>query len=72
MHQLHEQPAVATTLALDPDLLDRALAVGGERTKRATVDRALREFISRRERKRIVELFGTLDWDDGYDYKSER
>ena len=63
---------MATNLAIDPDLLNKALAVGGEKTKRATVDKALREFIARREQKRLVELFGTLDWDDGYDYKSER
>lgn len=63
---------MATNLAIDPGLLNKALAVGGEKTKRATVDKALREFIARREQKRLVELFGTLDWDDGYDYKSER
>ena len=63
---------MATNLAIDPDLLNKALAVSGEKTKRATVDQALREFVARREQKRIVELFGTLDWDDDYDYKSER
>ena len=63
---------MATNLAIDPELLNRALAIGGEKTKRATVNKALREFVARREQKRLVELFGTLDWDDGYDYKSER
>lgn len=63
---------MATNLAIDPELLDRALAIGGEKTKRATVNKALREFVARREQKGLVELFGTLDWDDGYDYKSER
>ena len=63
---------MATNLAIDPELLNRALAIGGEKTKRATVNKALREFVARRERKSLVELFGTLDWDDGYDYKSER
>ena len=68
----HAVAQVATNLAIDPELLDRALAIGGEKTKRATVNKALREFVARREQKRLVELFGTLDWDDGYDYKSER
>lgn len=63
---------MATNLAIDPELLNRALEVGGERTKRATVNKALREFVARREQRRLVELFGTLDWDDDYDYKSER
>ena len=63
---------MATNLAIDAELLTRALEIGGEKTKRATVNKALREFVARREQKRLVELFGTLDWDDGYDYKSER
>ena len=63
---------MATNLAIDPALLDKALEVGGEKTKKATVTRALREFIARREQAHLLELFGTLDWDDGFDYKRER
>ena len=63
---------MATNLDIDPDLLERALAVGGERTKKATVTRALQEFIARREQKRLIELFGALEWDPDYDYKGER
>lgn len=63
---------MATNVALDPELLDRALAVSGERTKRAAVTRALREFIARHDQARILELAGTLEWDDSFDYKAER
>ncbi len=63
---------MATNLAIDPNLLERALAVSGEKTKKAAVTKALTEFIARREQKRIAELFGTLDWDSEYDYKRER
>ena len=63
---------MATNLAIDPQLLDRALAVSGEKTKKAAVSQALREFIARREQKRLLELFASLDWDPEYDYKSER
>lgn len=63
---------MATNLDLDPDLLDRALEVSGERTKKAAVTRALEEFIARRERIRIQELFEQLEWDADYDYKAER
>jgi hypothetical protein len=63
---------MATNLAIDPDLLERAVAVSGERTKTAAVTRALEEFIARRQQAKIVELFGTLDWDPDYDYKAER
>lgn len=63
---------MATNLALDPELLEAALAVSGAKTKKAAVTLALREFIARREQKRLVDLFGTLEWAPDYDYKSER
>ncbi len=63
---------MATNLDIDADLLEKALQISGERTKKAAVTKALREFIARREQRRIVELFGTLDWNPGYDYKRER
>lgn len=63
---------MATNLSLDPDLIDRALKVSGERTKKAAVTRALQEFIARRRQKRIVELMGKLQWDKSFDYKAER
>ena len=63
---------MATNLSIDPDLLNEALEVSGEKTKKAAVTRALREFIQRRRQKRILELFGKLDWDDSFDYKAER
>lgn len=63
---------MATNLAIDPELLERAVAVSGERTKTAAVKRALEEFIARREQGKIVELFGSLEWDPEYDYKAAR
>jgi Arc/MetJ family transcription regulator len=63
---------MATNLSIDPKLLDRALEVSGENTKKAAVTIALKEFIARREQRRLLELFGNLDWDPGYDYKVER
>lgn len=63
---------MATNLAIDPDLLDRAVEVSGERTKKAVVTKALQEFIARREQKRLTELMGKLDWDGSFDYKAER
>lgn len=59
-------------LAIDPRLLERAVEVSGERSKTAAVTRALEEFVARREQRRIVELFGSLEWDPEYDYEAER
>ena len=63
---------MATNLSLDPDLIDRALEVSGERTKKAAVTRALEEFIARRKQKRLLDLMGKLEWDSSYDCKAER
>jgi hypothetical protein len=63
---------MATNLAINPALLDRAVEVSGERTKKAVVTKALQEFIARREQKRIIELMGKLEWDDSFNYKAER
>jgi Arc/MetJ family transcription regulator len=61
-----------TNLAIDDRLLEAALRVGGRKTKRETVNEALREFIQRRQRTELVKLFDTVDYDPAYDYKKER
>jgi len=63
---------MATNLSIDPALIDRALKVSGERTKKAAVTKALEEFIARRRQKRLLDLMGKLEWDSSYDYKAER
>ena len=65
------EPSMAT-VSIDSDLLERALKVSGERMKRAVVTKALEEFISSRQQKRLLELIGTLEWDDTFNYKAER
>ena len=59
-------------LALDPELIERAFKLSGEKTKTAAVTKALEEFIARRDQKRILELFGKLDWDPDCDHKAGR
>jgi Arc/MetJ family transcription regulator len=63
---------MATNLSLDPALINEALKVSGERTKKAAVTRALEEFIARRKQKHLLDLMGKLEWDASSDYKSER
>ena len=67
--RLKEMP---TNLAIDDRLLDEALRVGGHRTKKATVTEALQEYIRHRKQVRILEMFGTVEFDRGYDYKKQR
>jgi len=33
---------------------------------------ALREYIQRRKRLKVLVLFGTIDYDSDYDYKKQR
>jgi Bacterial antitoxin of type II TA system, VapB len=63
---------MATNLAIDDQLLEEALRIGGQKTKRATVTEALSEYIQRRKQQQIVELFGKLDVDPTYDHKKQR
>lgn len=63
---------MATNLSIDPALIERALEVSGERTKKAAVTKALEEFIARRRQKRLLEVMGKLEWDSSFDYKAER
>jgi hypothetical protein len=63
---------MATNLSLDPKLIEQAVKVSGERTKKAAVTRALEEFIARRKQKRLLDLMGKLEWDNAFDYKAER
>jgi Arc/MetJ family transcription regulator len=63
---------MATNLSIDPELIERALIVSGERTKKAAVTKALQEYVARREQKQLAELFGKLEWDSEYDYKKDR
>ena len=61
-----------TNLAIDDDLIDEARRIGQHKTKKAAVTAALREYIQRRTQLRILELFGTVDYDAQYDYMAER
>lgn len=63
---------MATNLQLDDRLVDEAKRAGRHRTKREAVDQALREYVSRHKQRAVLELFGKLDWDPGYDYKATR
>jgi Arc/MetJ family transcription regulator len=63
---------MASNLNLDDALIEEAVKLSGKKTKRETVNAALAEFVSRRKQRRILELFGKLEWDPRYDYKKER
>ena len=61
-----------TNLAIDDHLLQEALKISGLKTKKDTVNLALKEFVNKRKQMEIIDLFGTLDPDPEYDYKKGR
>jgi len=63
---------MATNLSIDPALLEKAVSVSGLKTKKAAVTKAIEEFIARREQKKLIALFGSLEWNPRFDYKKER
>jgi len=63
---------MATNLAINQNLLEEAKRIGGKKTKKDTVNEALLEYIQRRKQKKIISLFGRVEYDKGYNYKVER
>jgi Arc/MetJ family transcription regulator len=63
---------VPTNLEIDDRLLAKAQKVGGHKTKKATVNEALAEYIQHRQQREVTKLFGTVVFEPGFDYKAER
>lgn len=63
---------MATNLKLDDKLLRAALKIGGKKTKKDVVTEALQEYVLKRKQMKVLELFGTIDFDPTYDYKQSR
>ena len=63
---------MATNVQIDDKLLNEALKVGGQKTKKATVTEALQECGQHRQQMKLIELFGTIDYDPSYDSKKHR
>jgi hypothetical protein len=61
-----------TNLALDDRLISEAQKVGHHRTKKEAVTAALDEYIRKRKKLDVLEMFGKIDYDEDYNYKLER
>ncbi len=63
---------MATNLKIDENLLADAVEAGHFKTKKEAVNQALAEFVQRRKQLQMLELEGTIDFFEGYDYKAAR
>ena len=61
-----------TNLAIDDKLIEEARLIGLHRTKKAVVTEALLEYIQRRKQVKIINLFGTIEYESDYNYKEQR
>jgi len=63
---------MATNLAIDDKLIIKAQKIGHHKTKKEAVTAALKEYISLKKQLEVVDLFGTIDFDNNYNYKKAR
>jgi len=63
---------MATNLALDDKLINQAQKVGRHKTKKEAVTAALKDYIAHKKQMKIVDLFGTIDFDKEFNYKKAR
>ncbi|GHS90597.1 hypothetical protein AGMMS49957_16940 [Synergistales bacterium] len=61
-----------TNIVIDDGIMAKTIAVSGIKTKRELVETAIVEFIRSRERKNLLDLFGSNLIAEDYDYKSLR
>ncbi len=64
---------MATNLAIDNKILRMAQDIAGIKTKKGTVNLALKEFVQRRKQEEIIDLFGqtTIELNVDFDNKIE-
>jgi Arc/MetJ family transcription regulator len=63
---------VATNLDLGDKLIEAARQLGGHKTKRDAVTRALEEYVRWLRQQAILNEFGKIEYDAKYDYKKQR
>ena len=61
-----------TNVAIDDDMMQRAMALSNLKTKKDVIDSALREFVEIRSRKDLLDLRGQIQFAHNYDYKALR
>lgn len=63
---------MATNLAIDDQLIQQARKIGHHKTKKEAVTAALKNYIAHKKQAEIIDMFGSIDFDNDYDYKKAR
>lgn len=62
---------MVTSFNVDTTLLQEAIALTDGQPVDRVIELALREYIQRRKQLKVIDLFGTIDYDD-YSYKQQQ
>ena len=60
---------MAISIRIDEALIKEALTFDNQQSERDVVEQGLREYVQRRKQIKIIDLFGTINYDEDYDYK---
>jgi len=63
---------MATNVLVDDKMVEEAVKLGNFKTKQEAMNVALTEFVQRRNRLRILELAGKIEFRPDWDYKKMR
>ena len=63
---------MVSNLKIDNNLIKEALKLSKHDNENVVIQEALQEFIQKRQQLMITELFGTIDYEDDYNYKQQR
>ena len=61
-----------TNIVLDDALVQEALKLSGDKTKKEIISLALKEFVGNRKRRNLLDLAGKIQFRENYDYKALR
>ncbi|NEP80111.1 MAG: type II toxin-antitoxin system VapB family antitoxin [Okeania sp. SIO3C4] len=63
---------MVTNINIDEKLLQEALALSDHSTVNLLIEAALREYIQRRQQLKVLELFGTIDYEENYNDRQQK
>ncbi len=61
-----------TNIQIDEKLIQEALKISNFTSVTPLIEEALREYSQHRQQLKILDLFGTIDYENDYDYKQQR
>ncbi len=63
---------MATNLQIDDKLIQTAVQLGGHRTKKEAVTQALITYNQHLQQLKVLNIFGTIEYENDYNYKNQR